>query len=65
MVELKIDSVSATSTFDFKLPPEYELIKLVGYGSFGCVARAMHIPTTKVVAIKQIKRIFDSKLFSI
>jgi mitogen-activated protein kinase 1/3 len=41
---------------------DYELIKLLGSGSYGAVASALHKPTGKKVAIKQMKGLFDDEI---
>jgi mitogen-activated protein kinase 1/3 len=40
---------------------EYKLIMVVGKGSYGKVAEAIHIPTNKQVAIKMIEDVFDDE----
>jgi mitogen-activated protein kinase 1/3 len=37
---------------DWNVGKQYELIKLLGQGSYGAVASAIHKPTGKKVAIK-------------
>lgn len=40
---------------------EYQLVMVVGKGSYGKVAEAIHVPTKKQVAIKMIEDIFDDE----
>jgi mitogen-activated protein kinase 1/3 len=44
---------------DWEVGTDYKVEKLLGQGSYGAVARAVHVPTGKQVAIKQMKSIFD------
>ena len=44
----------------FHVGEEYELVKLIGSGSYGEVVLAVHIPTSKRVAIKKIDQLFSS-----
>lgn len=37
---------------------DYEIVKIVGQGSYGSVAEAIHRPTNKQVAIKRLEDIF-------
>lgn len=46
---------------DWEVGKQYELIKLIGSGSYGAVASAIHKPTGKKVAIKQIKGVFEDE----
>ena len=39
--------------------PDYECKRIVGSGSYGSVAEAVHKPTNKKVAIKKMDDIFD------
>jgi mitogen-activated protein kinase 1/3 len=39
----------------FPVGDDYKLIKLVGQGGYGTVARALHIPSGNLVAIKRVK----------
>ena len=43
---------------DWEVGPEYEIHRLVGSGSYGSVAEALHLPTNKRVAIKKMDDIF-------
>lgn len=47
---------------DWHVGPHYEVTKLIGQGSYGAVAKAIHGPTGKEVAIKQMKNIFDDEI---
>lgn len=47
---------------DWSVGRDYELIKLLGSGSYGAVASALHKPTGKKVAIKQMKGLFDDEI---
>src|SRR5947208_1349992 len=50
---------NAKSEFaDWEVGEEYEVRKLIGSGSYGCVAEAIHKPTNKKVAIKKMMDIF-------
>lgn len=43
---------------DWEVGNDYELTKLIGSGSYGCVAEAIHKQTNKKVAIKKMIDIF-------
>jgi len=47
---------------DWDVGKNYELIKLLGSGSYGAVASAIHKPTGKKVAIKQMKGVFEDEV---
>lgn len=47
---------------DWDVGSDYELIKLLGTGSYGAVASALYKPTGKKVAIKQMKGIFEDEV---
>jgi mitogen-activated protein kinase 1/3 len=47
---------------DWKVGPNYEVIKLLGQGSYGAVASALHKPTGAKVAIKQMKGVFEDEI---
>ena len=50
---------NAKSEFDdWEVGEDYEVRKLIGSGSYGCVAEAIHKPTNKKVAIKKMMDIF-------
>ena len=44
---------------DWQVGPHYEVLKLIGQGSYGAVAKALHVPSGKEVAIKQMKGVFE------
>ncbi len=44
---------------DWEIGDDYEITKIVGKGSYGDVAEAIHKPTKKKVAIKRIYRVFE------
>jgi mitogen-activated protein kinase 1/3 len=44
---------------NWKVGPDYEIIKQLGAGSYGMVCEARHIPTGERVAIKHVSKIFD------
>lgn len=37
---------------------EYQIVRIIGQGSYGSVAEAIHLPTKKIVAIKRLEDIF-------
>jgi serine/threonine protein kinase len=39
--------------------PEYEVKKVIGWGSYGKVAEAIHVATGKKVAIKKMLNLFE------
>lgn len=39
---------------------EYQILGLLGEGSFGQVVRAMHLATKKIYAIKLVRNIFEN-----
>ena len=45
---------------DFPIGDDYMLIKLIGQGSYGTVARAKHIPSGTNVAIKKVPNVFNN-----
>ncbi len=47
---------------DWDVGKNYELIKLLGSGSYGAVASAIHRPSGKKVAIKQMKGVFEDEV---
>lgn len=47
---------------DWQVGQDYELVKLLGTGSYGQVASAVHKPTGKKVAIKKMDNIFDDEV---
>ena len=46
---------------DWEVGADYEVIKLLGQGSYGAVASAIHKPTGTKVAIKQMKGVFEDE----
>lgn len=40
----------------------YQLLQVVGEGAYGRVFKAMHLPTKKIVAVKQITLINDKRV---
>lgn len=44
---------------DWEIGEDYEINKIIGKGSYGDVAEAIHKPTKKKVAIKRIYRVFE------
>ena len=46
-------------SFDWKVGPNYEIIKQLGAGSYGMVCEAKYLPTGERVAIKNVGKIFD------
>jgi len=47
---------------DWNLGPDYEPIKLLGRGSYGAVASAIHKPTGTKVAIKKMDGVFEDEI---
>lgn len=47
---------------DWQVGENYELVKLLGTGSYGQVASAVHKPTGKKVAIKKMDNVFDDEV---
>lgn len=43
-----------------QITAEYDIVKVLGQGSFGKVLEAVHIKTRKKVAIKMMKNLFDN-----
>ena len=46
-------------TFGFINPDDFEIIEQIGQGSCGAIYKALHVPTSTIVAIKSIN-IYDS-----
>lgn len=44
---------------DWEIGDDYEIIKIIGKGSYGDVAEAIHKPSKRKVAIKRVFRLFD------
>ncbi len=44
---------------DWEIGEDYEIVKIIGKGSYGDVAEAIHKPTKRKVAIKRIYRVFE------
>lgn len=44
---------------DWEIGDDYEIIKIIGKGSYGDVAEAIHKPTKRKVAIKRVFRLFE------
>ena len=59
MVDKKINLGSDNKFADWTLPSDFQIVKLIGKGSYGDVVEALHIPTSKKVAIKKIYKVFD------
>lgn len=47
---------------DWEVGKEYECVKLLGQGSYGAVASAIHKPTGKKVAIKRMSGVFEDEV---
>ena len=47
---------------DWEVGNDYECIKILGQGSYGAVASAIHKPTQKKVAIKKMDGVFDDEV---
>jgi mitogen-activated protein kinase 1/3 len=47
---------------DWHVGNDYEVIKLLGQGSYGAVASAVYKPTGMKVAIKQMKGVFEDEV---
>lgn len=47
---------------DWEVGKEYECVKLLGQGSYGAVASAIHKPTGKKVAIKRMQGVFEDEV---
>lgn len=47
---------------DWEVGKEYECVKLLGQGSYGAVASAVHKPTGKKVAIKRMAGVFEDEV---
>ena len=47
---------------DWELGDDYEPIKMLGRGSYGAVASAIHKPTGTKVAIKKMDGVFDDEI---
>jgi mitogen-activated protein kinase 1/3 len=47
---------------DWEVGEDYELVKLLGSGSYGQVASAVHKPTGRKVAIKKMDGVFDDEI---
>lgn len=41
------------------MSPDYELKKIIGWGSYGKVAEALHKPSGRKVAIKKMLNLFE------
>ena len=46
---------------DWEVGPDYECQKLLGSGSYGAVAMAIHKPTGRKVAIKKMDGVFEDE----
>lgn len=56
----KMQKIDFKSKFaDWEIGDDYEIVKIVGKGSYGDVAEAIHKPTKRKVAIKRIYRVFE------
>lgn len=47
---------------DWEVGTDYEVVKLLGQGSYGAVASGVHKPTGTKVAIKQMKGVFEDEV---
>jgi mitogen-activated protein kinase 1/3 len=47
---------------DWDVGKDYEVLKLLGTGSYGAVASAIHKPTGNKVAIKKMKGVFEDEI---
>ena len=47
---------------DWEIGDNYEVVKLLGHGSYGQVASAIHKPTGKKVAIKKMDGVFEDEV---
>jgi mitogen-activated protein kinase 1/3 len=47
---------------DWQVGADYEVVKLLGQGSYGAVASAVHKPSGTKVAIKQMKGVFEDEV---
>lgn len=47
---------------EFDVGPQFEIRKIIGTGSYGKVAEAIHKPSGKKIAIKKILNIFDDAI---
>ena len=47
---------------DWEVSDLYEMVKILGHGSYGQVASAIHKPTGKKVAIKKMDGVFEDEV---
>lgn len=47
---------------DWECGDKYKILKILGTGSYGSVAQAIHVPSGKKVAIKKITEVFEDEL---
>ena len=47
---------------DWDVGADYQCIKVLGAGSYGQVASAIHVPTGKKVAIKKMEGVFEDEV---
>jgi mitogen-activated protein kinase 1/3 len=47
---------------DWEVGKDYECVKLLGQGSYGAVASAIHKPSGKKVAIKKMTGVFEDEI---
>lgn len=55
-------SLNINQFADWEVGADYELVKLLGQGSYGQVASAVHKPTGKKVAIKKMDGVFEDEV---
>lgn len=60
--DLKRKPIETNKFSDWEVGKDYELINFLGSGSYGAVASALHKPSGKKVAIKQMKGLFDDEV---
>jgi len=56
---MKRKSLNLGQFSDWEVGDDYECIKILGQGSYGAVASAVHKPTGKKVAIKKMDGVFE------
>ncbi len=54
-MQLNLNSSAKKNEFrGWEVGKDYKLIKILGQGSYGSVAEALHVPSKKTVAIKRM-----------